>query len=101
MTYEYRKKGLSDTINVLPPAETFSQTTAVMDDFNSETDSSYTSYWRDWVCRSLFDVCIIVYVRSGNVTLSWTTEGRLGSRSSRLGIATVTERASDFSDLTD
>jgi hypothetical protein len=23
-----------------------------MDDFNSETDSDYTSYWRDWV--SLF-----------------------------------------------
>jgi hypothetical protein len=20
-----------------------------MDDFNSETDSDYTSYWRDWV----------------------------------------------------
>ena len=24
----------------------------MMDDFNSETDSDYTSYWRDWV--SLF-----------------------------------------------
>lgn len=22
-----------------------------MDDFNSETDSDYTSYWRDWVCN--------------------------------------------------
>jgi hypothetical protein len=21
----------------------------IMDDFNSETDSDYTSYWRDWV----------------------------------------------------
>ncbi|TVY26548.1 Casein kinase II subunit beta-2 [Lachnellula hyalina] len=25
-----------------------------MDDFNSETDSDYTSYWRDWVSRNLF-----------------------------------------------
>jgi hypothetical protein len=24
-----------------------------MDDFNSETDSDYTSYWRDWVSISL------------------------------------------------
>jgi hypothetical protein len=24
-----------------------------MDDFNSETDSDYTSYWRDWVGPSL------------------------------------------------
>ena len=23
-----------------------------MEDFNSETDSDYTSYWRDWVGRS-------------------------------------------------
>ena len=23
--------------------------TARMEDFNSETDSDYTSYWRDWV----------------------------------------------------
>lgn len=24
-----------------------------MDDFNSETDSDYTSYWRDWVSAFL------------------------------------------------
>jgi hypothetical protein len=27
-----------------------------MDDFNSETDSDYTSYWRDWVGTSLSHV---------------------------------------------
>ena len=25
-----------------------------MEDFNSETDSDYTSYWRDWVGDSFF-----------------------------------------------
>lgn len=25
-----------------------------MDDFNSETDSDYTSYWRDWVSFKYF-----------------------------------------------
>lgn len=25
-----------------------------MDEFNSETDSDYTSYWRDWVCAANF-----------------------------------------------
>ena len=25
-----------------------------MEDFNSETDSDYTSYWRDWVSEILF-----------------------------------------------
>lgn len=25
-----------------------------MEDFNSETDSDYTSYWRDWVSLSSF-----------------------------------------------
>lgn len=24
----------------------------MMDDFQSETDSDYTSYWRDWVCEN-------------------------------------------------
>lgn len=27
-----------------------------MDDFNSETDSDYTSYWRDWVGASFLDI---------------------------------------------
>jgi hypothetical protein len=22
-----------------------------MDDYGTESDSDYTSYWRDWVCR--------------------------------------------------
>jgi hypothetical protein len=26
----------------------------MMEDFNSETDSDYTSYWRDWVSLNLF-----------------------------------------------
>jgi len=28
-----------------------------MDDFNSETDSDYTSYWRDWVSGHFFRFC--------------------------------------------
>lgn len=28
----------------------------MMDDFNTETDSDYTSYWRDWVSGFLFIV---------------------------------------------
>ena len=32
-----------------------------MEDFNSETDSDYTSYWRDWVSfESLFVGCLRV-----------------------------------------
>lgn len=31
-----------------------------MDDFNSETDSDYTSYWRDWVSGLLFPLLIII-----------------------------------------
>ena len=30
-----------------------------MDDFNSETDSDYTSYWRDWVGLTL---CAVLYL---------------------------------------
>lgn len=26
----------------------------IMEDFNSETDSDYTSYWRDWVSEVQF-----------------------------------------------
>ena len=29
---------------------------AMMEEFNSETDSDYTSYWRDWV-----SVCVVVF----------------------------------------
>ena len=29
----------------------------MMDDFNSETDSDYTSYWRDWVSQTRFHFC--------------------------------------------
>lgn len=28
-----------------------------MDDFNSETDSDYTSYWRDWVSLFTISTC--------------------------------------------
>lgn len=32
-----------------------------MEDFNSETDSDYTSYWRDWVSFCLvLDLVIVV-----------------------------------------
>ena len=35
---------------------------ASMEDFNSETDSDYTSYWRDWVswCWFLCSVCFLL-----------------------------------------
>ena len=33
-----------------------------MEDFNSETDSDYTSYWRDWVGRSFLS----------SIELPWT-----------------------------
>ena len=29
-----------------------------MDDFNSDTDSDYTSYWRDWVGEMLSFICL-------------------------------------------
>lgn len=35
---------------LVPSLERLSVTYGAMDDFNSETDSDYTSYWRDWVC---------------------------------------------------
>lgn len=31
----------------------------MMEDFNSETDSDYTSYWRDWVSLSFF-LCFVL-----------------------------------------
>jgi hypothetical protein len=31
----------------------------IMEDFNSETDSDYTSYWRDWVSTTLFPLCYL------------------------------------------
>jgi hypothetical protein len=46
----------------------------MMDDFNTETDSDYTSYWRDWVSTTfclLFpfspDLEISVLCRSGDM----------------------------------
>lgn len=47
-----------------------------MEDFNSETDSDYTSYWRDWVCyiflssrRVHFCVVLVVLLRCCVVVL--------------------------------
>jgi hypothetical protein len=34
----------------------------IMDDFNSETDSDYTSYWRDWVGTSIHSTCPPLHV---------------------------------------
>lgn len=42
-----------------------------MEDFNSETDSDYTSYWRDWVRIICFHVVFEVYPRLPN----FLTEG--------------------------
>ena len=30
-----------------------------MEEFNSETDSDYTSYWRDWVSWDLFSFILL------------------------------------------
>lgn len=35
-----------------------------MEDFNSETDSDYTSYWRDWVSATRFcsvQLCVFAF----------------------------------------
>jgi hypothetical protein len=37
-----------------------------MDDFNSETDSDYTSYWRDWVSIPKF--CVVTLARAALCT---------------------------------
>ncbi|KAF2448024.1 hypothetical protein P171DRAFT_441895 [Karstenula rhodostoma CBS 690.94] len=37
---------------LVPSLERLSLTYGAMDDFNSETDSDYTSYWRDWFISS-------------------------------------------------
>jgi hypothetical protein len=37
-----------------------------MDDFNSETDSDYTSYWRDWVSIPKF--CVVALARAALCT---------------------------------
>jgi hypothetical protein len=41
---------------------------AVMDEFNSETDSDYASYWRDWVCPAKFPRVLFIFS-----ILSYTT----------------------------
>lgn len=33
-----------------------------MEEFNSETDSEYASYWRDWVGRSYRSLLFALYV---------------------------------------
>lgn len=42
----------------------------MMDDFNTETDSDYTSYWRDWVSE-----CPVIFFRFLAVS---SVQGRLG-----------------------
>lgn len=41
-----------------------------MEDFNSETDSDYTSYWRDWVSTTLFSMYNFVHFTSLFFTLT-------------------------------
>jgi hypothetical protein len=33
-----------------------------MEDFNTETDSDYTSYWRDWVCSMRFQAFFAFFI---------------------------------------
>lgn len=45
-----------------------------MEDFNSETDSDYTSYWRDWVSATRFcSVPLCVYLHSSSLDLLYMT----------------------------
>lgn len=40
-----------------------------MEDFNSETDSDYASYWRDWVGPSLLGTLYVSALRLSTRTL--------------------------------
>jgi len=45
---------------------------AIMDDFNSETDSDYTSYWRDWVGSfSIWHRCCAPSLRNAVALISY------------------------------
>ena len=50
-----------------------------MDDFASETDSDYTSYWRDWVSKCSFymyrSIFVFVVVFSVAVPVVWEESG--------------------------
>lgn len=71
-----------------------------MDDFNSETDSDYTSYWRDWV--SISDLLIscfapssFVVVRTGEHSSPWKAFVRTQQSNS---LATVVSAANQWLD---
>ncbi len=53
-----------------------------MDDFNSETDSDYTSYWRDWV--SLFYTFSIAPACQRFVWMVLDKEVSMGTRAGHL-----------------
>jgi len=44
---------------------------AIMDEFNSETDSDYTSYWRDWVSSHLFQTLRVARPRLQEATTNF------------------------------
>jgi hypothetical protein len=50
-----------------------------MDDFNSETDSDYTSYWRDWVGTLLSQLHVNPRPRSSSPWLSLRIRGMASS----------------------
>ena len=72
-----------------------------MDDFASETDSDYTSYWRDWVservscsfvylcvfvlsvCLQSYCECLLVILPVLPFWLLWKTSGQVCDLSSR------------------
>ncbi|OJJ63394.1 hypothetical protein ASPSYDRAFT_37940, partial [Aspergillus sydowii CBS 593.65] len=45
-----------------------------MEDFNSETDSDYTSYWRDWVspCHFRLQYWIVGYWQKKENRTAWS-----------------------------
>lgn len=51
-----------------------------MDDFVSETDSEYTSYWRDWVCSCFVSLYRLVLWGKGRGEKKNTCEMRNAMR---------------------
>lgn len=49
-----------------------------MEDFNSETDSDYTSYWRDWVGLFRFDGLRYAARVPHDISCDWRTAGGCG-----------------------
>lgn len=56
----------------------------MMDDFNTDTDSDYTSYWRDWVSYHFFPFSGILDVLPSCVALGREMEGVMRARVGQL-----------------